>query len=372
MNPGGPQVSTNGFAFITKSERSKMLGITFPGDREVALMEFQDPAPGPDEVIIEMKASGMCGSDLHTYRRAKGAPTSGMHQFQTGPVIMGHEPCGIVVEVGSNVSPNFTRVGERVMVYHYDGCRSCGSCRSGWIHMCQEVPVRVYGNNDHGGHAKYLKVPAMAVLPLPDEVSFTAGAAISCGTGTAYSALRRLNLRGDQTIAVFGQGPVGLAATQMARAMGARVIALDTNAPRRNLAKGFGADVVLDPANCDVPTAIRELTRGAGADLALDTSGSPAGRLAAVRSLRAWGKVCLVGEGGGLSLEVSTDLLRRQITVMGSWTFSSLIQAECANFVAERGIDVDAIFTDRWRLDQAVEAYQLFDQQSTGKGVFVM
>jgi threonine dehydrogenase-like Zn-dependent dehydrogenase len=349
-----------------------MLGVTFPGDREVALLEFPDPAPGPDEVIIEMKASGMCGSDLHTYRRAKGAPTSGMHQFQTGPVIMGHEPCGVVVEVGADVRPHITRVGMRAMVYHYDGCRSCGSCRSGWVHMCREVPVRVYGNNDHGGHAKYIRVPAMAVLPLPDDVSFTAGAAISCGTGTAYSALRRLGLRGDQTIAVFGQGPVGLAATQMARALGARVIALDTVASRRDLAKVFGADAVLDPTSSDASAAIRDLTNGAGADVSLDTSGSAPGRLAAVRCLRPWGKVCLVGEGGSLSLEVSTDLLRKQITVIGSWTFSSVIQAECANFVGERRINVDSIFTHRWRLDQASEAYRVFDQQSAGKGVFVM
>ena len=347
-----------------------MLGITFPGDRKVDLLDFPDPTPGPGEVVIEMKASGMCGSDLHTYRRPPGAPTSGMFQFQSGPVIGGHEPCGIIAEVGANVPENVARIGQRVMVYHYDACRACGSCRSGWIHMCQEAPVHVYGNNDHGGHAQYIKVPAMTILPLPDEISFVGGAAISCGTGTAYSALRRLGLQGDQTVAVFGQGPVGLAATQMARAMGARVIALDVNPARRELAKAFGADVVLDPSSCDVTEAVREVTRGMGADLALDTSGSATARQAGVRCLKPWGKICLVGEGGTLSLDVSPDILRKQITLMGSWTFSSLIQSDCANFVAERGVDIDAIFTNRWKLAQADEAYRLFDQQSSGKGVF--
>ena len=90
----------------------------------------------------------------------------------------------------------------------------------------------VYGNNAHGGHARYLKVPAFTVVPLPDELSFVTGAAVSCGTGTAYGALRRIRISGNDTIAIFGQGPVGLSATQLASAMGARVIALDISPER--------------------------------------------------------------------------------------------------------------------------------------------
>ena len=97
------------------------------------------------------------------------------------------------------------------MVHHYQGCTQCDHCRSGWQQLCQEVPVKVYGGNAHGGHARYLKVPANTMVPLPEELSFTAGAAISCGSGTAYGALRRMNVSGRDTIAIFGQGPVGLA-----------------------------------------------------------------------------------------------------------------------------------------------------------------
>jgi threonine dehydrogenase-like Zn-dependent dehydrogenase len=87
--------------------------------------------------------------------------------------------------------------------------------------------------------------------------------------------------------------------------------------------------------------------------------------------LKVWGKACFVGEGGELKVDVSPDLLRRQITVMGSWTFSTIIQSECAGFVADRKVDVDAIFTDRWRLEQADEAYKLVDKQTSGKAVFL-
>ena len=118
--------------------------------------------------------------------------------------------------------------------------------------------------------------------------------------------------------------------------------------------------------------AIRALTHGLGAHASLDASSSPEARKQAVQCVRTWGKACYVGEGGSVSIDVSSDMLRRQVTIIGSWTFSKNGQAECAQFVADRGLDVDSIFTNRWRLDQAVEAYQLFDQQTAGKGVFLM
>jgi threonine dehydrogenase-like Zn-dependent dehydrogenase len=257
------------------------------------------------------------------------------------------------------------------MVHHYSGCGACNLCRSGWQQLCQEAPSRTYGNNAHGCHARYFKVPADTLVPLPEELSFTTGAAISCGTGTAYGALRRLNLSGNDTVAIFGQGPVGLSGTQLAKAMGARVIAVEVSTERLERAKTFGADAVINPSVDDPVSAIKDLTHGYGSDLSLDSSGSPAGRIAAIRSLKVWGRTCFVGEGGELKIDVSPDLLRRQITVMGSWTFSTILQSECAQFVADRMVDVDAIFTHRWRLEQAEEAYELFDKQTTGKAVFM-
>jgi threonine dehydrogenase-like Zn-dependent dehydrogenase len=355
-----------------KTEGRRMRGIVFTGDRELALMEFPDPVPGPGEVVIEMKASGMCGSDLHQYRRPRGGGGGIGLAFNPEPTIVGHEPCGVVAAIGPGVDARAARIGARVMVHHYQGCTQCAHCRSGWQQLCQEVPVTVYGNNAHGGHARYLAVPANTLIALPDALSFAAGAAISCGSGTAYSALRRMALSGNDTIAIFGQGPVGLAATQFAKAMGARVIALDVDAQRLERARAFGADAVVDPGSNDAVAAIRELTHGRYADLTLDTSSNPGARLDAIRATKVWGTMCFVGEGGSVSIEVSPHLLRRQLTLVASWTFSTVLQEECARFVVERGIDVDALFTHRWRLEQAEEAYALFDRQSDGKGVFLM
>jgi threonine dehydrogenase-like Zn-dependent dehydrogenase len=217
-----------------------------------------------------------------------------------------------------------------------------------------------------------MKCPANTIVELRDELSFETGAAIACGTGTAWGALHRLQTTGDQTIAVFGQGPVGLSATQLAVAMGARVIALDVSEERLARAKEFGAEAVINPSKTDAVAAIRQLTHGLGAHASMDTSSSPDARVQSVQCVRSWGKACFVGEGGSVSIDVSRDMLRRQVTVMGSWTFSTVGQKACNDFIADRKIDVDGLFTHRWTLNQGEEAYRIFDQQNAGKGVFLM
>ncbi len=347
-----------------------MKGVVFLGDRKLELRDFPDPTPGPRDVVLEVKASGMCGSDLHNYRAPPpdGAVTGGIRR-QSG-MIAGHEPCGIVVAVGSAVTEREARVDQRVMDHHYDGCGTCKHCRAGWTQMCLEGAV-VFGSGGHGGHARYMSVPVSTLVPLPDSLSFVTGAAISCGTGTAWGALKRIGLQGGETIAIFGQGPVGLSATQFAVAMGARVIAIDISPERRKLAQEFGAHIVLDGASKDIVTAIRDLTHGEGAHKTLDCSSAPDARAAAVRAVRSWGTACFVGERGQVTLDVSPDLLRRQVTLVGSWTFSKQGQAECAQYVADQKIDVEKLFTHRWKLEQAEEAYKLFDRQTAGKAVIL-
>jgi threonine dehydrogenase-like Zn-dependent dehydrogenase len=285
-------------------------------------------------------------------------------------MIAGHEPCGVVAELGSAVSDQEAKIGQRVMDHHYEGCGSCKHCKGGWQQMCLDGTT-VFGSSGHGAHARYMRVPVSTLVPLPEELSFTTGAAISCGTGTAYGALRRLQLQGGETIAIFGQGPVGLSATQLATAMGARVIALDISPERLEMATTFGAAEIINASSDDSVSAIRELTHGEGAHKTLEASSAPSARQAAVQAVRSWGIACFVGERGSVALDVSPDLLRRQVTLVGSWTFSTQGQSDCAEFVADNNIDVEALFTDTWSLDQAREAYEKFDTQTTGKGVII-
>jgi threonine dehydrogenase-like Zn-dependent dehydrogenase len=256
------------------------------------------------------------------------------------------------------------------MDHHYSGCGVCSHCRVGWSQLCR-AGITVYGATAHGGHADYFKVPAKTIVALPEELSFAEGAAVACGTGTAYGALRRMRIAGGDTLAVFGQGPVGLSATVLGVAMGARVIAVETSPERMKLAQEFGADAVINASQEDPVDALRELTGGVGVDLALDCTGAAAARRAAVRCVKTWGTACYVGEGGDVTLDVSPDLLRRQVTLIGSWTFSAMGMQECAEFIAKKRIALERIFSDRWRLEQAAEAYRKFDTQTTGKGVFL-
>jgi threonine dehydrogenase-like Zn-dependent dehydrogenase len=349
-----------------------MRGVVFLGDRKLELRQFPDPTPGPGEVVIAIKASGMCGSDLHPYRRPAGEAAGSLGLGGAGgPFIAGHEPCGVVVARGPGVAEAEAPIGQRVMNHHYKGCGVCKHCRVGWSQLCRQGIV-VYGMTGHGGHAAFLVAPARTMVPLPEALSFEEGAAISCGTGTAWGALRRLDVSGRDTLAVFGQGPVGLSATMLGRAMGARVIAVDVTPERLALARELGADATVDARATDPVAAIAELTAGEGAEVTLDCSGHQDGRLGAVRAAATWGRVGFVGEGGTVTLDVSRELLRRQLTVHASWTFSAVGQGECARWIADRKIPVSRLFTHRFALEEADAAYRLFDTQTTGKGVFVL
>ncbi len=339
-----------------------MQSAVFVGDRRVELREFDDPQPGDGEVVVAVRASGMCGSDLRYYR--------GPHNetFSSGEVIAGHEPAGVIHAVGPGVPERLARVGDRVMVHHYIGCGVCASCRRGWTQMCTTAPCTVLGMDGHGSHAPYLKVPASTILPLDERLSFEAGAAIGCGTGTAWGGLKRLGDVGGSSIAVFGQGPVGLSGTMLATALGAKVIAVDPEPHRRAQAESFGAVATVDPSGGDPVEAVKDLTSGAGADLVLESSGTTAAASSGLSALAPWGRMCIVGLGGDVRFNV-LDFHRSQMTLMTSWSMSLVGQWECAEFIARNSIPVDDLFTHRWNLEQVEEAYQTFDAQDAGKGV---
>jgi D-arabinose 1-dehydrogenase-like Zn-dependent alcohol dehydrogenase len=338
-----------------------MFGLIFKGDRRVALERFRDPTPGPHQVVVEIKASGMCGSDLHSYRRATA---------NSNKIIAGHEPSGIVAALGPGVAGGVARVGARVMVHHYHGCSTCEHCRSGWAQLCTTGETEIYGINRNGAHAPYMLVPADTLVPLDDALSFTAGAAISCGTGTAWGALKRMKLAGRDTIAIFGQGPVGLSATQLASAQGAKVIALDVEPARLARSKAFGAAATVNPRDGHVKDQIWELTRGKGADKSLETSGSSAAATDALDAVKTWGVATFVGLGAEVAFDVRA-FLGKQITILTSWSMSILDQKDCAEFIVERGTDIDSLFTDTYRLEQAEAAYRNFDRQTSGKCAFL-
>ena len=226
-----------------------MQGMFFTGNSVVEAINIDKVAPASGEVLLEMKASGVCGSDLKNFR----APKSDKPK-QSDLKVPGHEPVGVVAEVGPNVGG--LSVGDRVMMHHYTGCLQCSMCLTGYTQMCL-VAHEVYGSTEHGGHQEYMLVPAYTCIPMPEGLDFVSAAACSCGTGTAFHAVKRLNPTGLDTVAIFGQGPVGLSATMFAAQLGARVIAVDISPYRLNLAKELGASEVIDSSS---PVSYTHLT----------------------------------------------------------------------------------------------------------------
>ncbi|KQS64274.1 zinc-binding dehydrogenase [Modestobacter sp. Leaf380] len=340
-----------------------MRAVVFLGAGEIELQQRPDPRPALDGVVVRIRASGMCGSDLHHLDGPRRTPDE--------QVVEGHEPCGVVESVGAAVRPGEARVGDRVMVHHYDGCRTCRHCRSGWTQYCTRGRVVFGGLDGDGGHADLMAVPAHALIALPDELSFSTGAALSCGTGTAFAAIERVALTADETVAVFGQGPVGLSATLLAKAFGARVIAVDVDPARLAMARRTGADHVVDAREGDPVAAVRALTRdGEGVDKSLECSAVPVVRRQAVEALRPWGTACMVGVFGPLEVD-SNELIHHRKTIVGSLTASKNQLQDCARFVVDRGLDVESLITHRFPLAAAERAYRLFQRQEIGKGVLL-
>ena len=336
-----------------------MKGMIFLGDRRVELKEFPEPIPGFSEVIVEMRASGICGTDLELYRRSReeaGDPA----QLNPG----GHEPCGQVTRIGPGVS--HVKVGDRVIVHHYHGCGKCKWCLAGYPQMCLDPNAK---KQYYGSHVERIAVHETTCVPMPDDLSYEEGAACACGTGTAYDAVKKLDISGRDTFAIYGQGPVGLSATLFGVASGARVIAVETVPYRRELAKSLGCDVVIDPHQTDPVEAIKGLTHGEGADATLDCTGIPEARVNMIRSARIYGRAHFVGIGGETCFNVNRDIIDKQLTIRGNWTMSTFGLAELANYVVDHKVPLKKIITHHFRLEQAADAYKIFESGQTGKVV---
>lgn len=335
--------------------------VLLPGEREVILTEYPDPQPGPGEVVIAMRAAGICGSDLHLYRAGKADRAA--HR-ETVP---GHEPCGVIAEVGSNVT-NW-RAGERVLINVPVGCGRCEFCLQGWTVSCKDRGKR--GITIPGSDADYLVVPANILLPLPDEMSYLEGMLCACNVGTAYQAIRRLNLTGRDTVVIFGAGPVGSSVLLLAQALGAQTIVADISAERLQSAAELGADHCLNPAETGIAPAVAELTQGRGADVAIDTSGAPAAQASLPHVLGYWGRAAFVGMQPGEIALRPNQIIERQLTVIGSAYWPLGIFHEMARFIIDHQIPLERLVSHRIALQDAVEGFRLADTAKTGKVAFV-
>jgi threonine dehydrogenase-like Zn-dependent dehydrogenase len=343
-----------------------MLGAYLPGGRQVDLREVPVPEPGAGQVLVEVHASSICGSDLRAiYREHLGTGAEAYRE-----VIAGHEPAGEIVAVG----PACRRfgVGDRVAMYHIAGCGLCADCRAGYMVACTSPYRAAYGWQRDGGHAEYLLADESTCVALPDALTFVDGACVACGFGTAYEALRRAGVSGHDVVLVTGLGPVGIAVGLLAHALGSvRVIGSDVSAPRAELAEKLGAVDELVPADVDAAEEVRSRTRGNGCEVSVDCSGSEVARRVAVEGTRRRGICVLVGEGGRISVDASATLIHRQVTVIGSWVTTVGRMEELVELLVRWDLHPEATVTDRFALHDAAEAYRVADRGERGKVALV-
>ncbi|MBA2374394.1 MAG: alcohol dehydrogenase catalytic domain-containing protein [Chloroflexi bacterium] len=343
-----------------------MLGAVLPGDRTVELREFPVPTPGPGQVLIEMRASTICGSDIRAIYR---------EHLGTGPeryrgVICGHEPAGRIVETGPAVPPS--RQGDRVLLYHISGCGLCHDCRRGYQVSCSSPRRAAYGWQRDGGNAEFCLAEEADCVLMPDSMSYIDGACVACGFGTCYEALRRIGVSGDDTALVVGLGPMGLASLMLARARGAtKVIGVDVSPERRMLAERLGLADLVVAADEHAVERIREATGGHGCEVAIDTSGVSAGRQLAVRGTRHWARIAFVGEGGTVELDPSPDLIHDQKSIHGSWVTSLGNIEDLVERLPRWDMHPEVTVTHRFPLAQAADAYATMDGGVSGKVAIV-
>lgn len=287
----------------------KALLLTAPS--QLAFVDFPDPQPAPDEVLLRVRACGVCGSDIHGWDGSTGR--------RRPPLIMGHEAAGEIAAVGSAVTG--WRVGERVTFDSTISCGECGYCRSGRINLCENrrvLGVAPAEYRQHGAFAEYVSLPARILYRLPDALTFEQAAMVE-PVSIAIHAVQRVRIAPTDTAVVVGSGMIGLFVVQALRWAGARrIIAVDLELKRLALARELGATDILQSDTCDVPAEVARLTGGQGADLAFEVVGvSPTLQLA-LATLRRGGSAVLVG-----NLAPKTDfplqaVVTRELTLYGT------------------------------------------------------
>ncbi len=341
-----------------------MKGVLLPGNKEVRVVDRPDPRPNFGEVLIKMRASAICRSDMSLYY---GNPIVGGEGAGKGLVIPGHEPAGEVIEVGQGVRG--VQLGDRVAAYLAVGDGMCPYCKSGYQYLCPQF--RCLGFDVDGGDADYLVIPGENCLKLPDELSYEAGAVMTDNIGTQYSTQKRLGVSGTTTVAIFGLGPMGAAGVLIGKARGARIIAVDVLDARLELAQYLGADAIINSSREDPVERLRAMTYGEGVDIAIDSSGNPSGQNAALDSARKLGSVAFIGESRSMTINPSDQIIRKLLHVIGGWHFPLGEWQEMTRFVIDHNIPVTQTITHRFPLQDAPEAFRLFDQRVTEKAVFV-
>jgi L-iditol 2-dehydrogenase len=320
----------------------------------VDMREVPEPQEGDDEVLIEVKAVSVCGSDLHIFHDR--------HPYWP-PVVMGHEFSGVIAAIGKNVEG--WKVGDRVVSETRTGsCGVCYTCQSGYPQICEQK--RAYGIGINGAYAPYVTGPAALLHRLPDHVPFDVGALMEPIAVCTAAIIERCGLAAGDSVVITGPGPIGLISLTVARSAGAKVIGIVGRSSdagvRLEKARELGVDYIVNTDTDDPVSRVLAMTDGRGADMLIETSGSAKAIRDGFEMVRRLGKVCAIGISGRTEVPIPYDrgifkALRYDFCFSSGWT----AWERALGMISTGLLPAQKLITHRLPLDQWAEAFQLLE-----------
>jgi len=334
------------------------------GPGNVELREVDTPKIKPDEVLVEVKFTGICGTDVHIYHDLA---------FYTPPVILGHEYSGVIVQKGSEVA-GFD-VGDRVTSPATIPCGSCFMCRTNHANRCVGEQKRILGTHKADGtFTKYVAVPSWILHKIPEALSLEEAAVAELVACAVHAIFERVKIEPGDVVAVLGPGPMGLLALQAAKVAGAsHIIVTGTNADidRLEVAKKLGADLMINVEEEDPVKAVKKLTDGWGADVVLEASGASAARRQAFSMVRRCGKVGLIGLTGK-STDINLDkIVEGELDVKGSWGTVWTSWKKALNLLSSGIIKVAPLITAKLPLEKWREGFKMMEERKALKVLLI-
>lgn len=341
-----------------------MKAAVFHGPNEpLKIEEIDIPKIGPGEILVKIAACGVCNTDLHYIDH--GVPT-----FKKPPMILGHEPSGIVEEAGENVE-NF-KGGDRVLIPPVFSCGYCDNCRLGKENIC--FNMLMLGNHIDGAYAEYTKAPAKDCQHLPEDLPLEESSIIADAISTPYHAVKnRAQVKPGDSVVVLGCGGVGINVVQTAAAAGASVIAVDIIDKKLEVAKKLGAKHTINPTGKEDKALLKEIRvlTGGGADIAIEAIGNPKTIELAPSTVKAGGLHCQVGYTHH-SVPVNMGrLMFREIEIKGSLGCRPVDYPKIIEMVGSGKIQLEPVVTHRFKLEEINDAFEVMRKGESLRSIIV-
>ena len=322
---------------------------------EFQVKEMAEPGPAAGELLVKVAACGLCRTDLHYLH--------GLATFKAPPIVLGHEISGRVAGVGAGVEG--WREGEAVLLPPVIPCGSCEYCWKGRGTLC--LHQKMLGNHTDGGFAEFVAVAASAAFRLPPSVPLEAGSIVSDAVSTPYHAIvNRAALKAGEWAVIFGCGGVGLSAVQVAKAVGARVVAVDVAPWKLEVASALGADTVVDGRNPKAAAKEIRKATGGGADAAFDVIGNPEVLDLATQVVKWGGRVIVVGYTEKLAPLSAGRIMFRELEVKGSLGCGLQDFPRVIDLVAQGKVRLDRMVTHRFALEELNTGFKMLDAGAQG------